>query len=638
MATQTIETNSLANIYNKTEQKYKCCILKQSQYNPTRDPNTYTLYPYQSNDNPMDVDSGSESESESTQSLKRYSYNDYLSKNPIQVHQAPPAPPVTHEYNTRLVKENKLNKQRQKAIHTKLNELYANDLSSEKHLQQQLINDNILKSKPSKPVYNTNIFKPSNTLIKDTYNVSDLTTEFIKSKQYNDTLLYAIIEYLNTNNPDAIYHLPKYIYRTVLNGRYYLNHNKILMYKFKRINCIVIPNVLRSCVLHWAHTRMHNGGSRMLANITNRYWWIGLRSDIQLFTKSCHACQLVKSNAKLNPYKSGSIQTFSATHPFELLSIDIVGPLPLTDGGNRYIVSMIDKFSRFCLLVPVSDIKTTTVLKAYERWITLFGPPSAILSDNGSQFISEMFQVYNKEKGIKQRFSTPYYPETNGQIERLHRWIKERLTLISIDLGTNFVDGDDNWDDYIKIIQHSYNSTLNSLNTMTKYSPNKIIFGNNLKIPLDRLNKLTVSPTTPIEYINKMNNNRKIIYNNVNVKQMQYDKNRSKSFNKSRIPELKYNIGDLVLLNITRRLIGNRKKFSASWIGPFEIVDIKDKQYKLRDIDDENHIELTNSKFIKPYKTTPYNFIRNKLAMMNTINGLDVNKVMLYMVRKMNGD
>ena len=187
-----------------------------------------------------------------------------------------------------------------------------------------------------------------------------------------------------------------------------------------------------------------------------------MRDEIQLFIKSCHACQSVKKGRNV-PFNTGEIQTFSAKKPFELISIDICGPLPQTENDNRYIVSIIDKFSRFCLLIPVKNIKTLTVIKACERWLSLFGPPTATLSDNGSQFVSEMFKIYNKKTNVKLKYSTPYYPETNGQIERLHRWIKERLTLISVDIGTNFVDGDCNWDEYIPLIQHSYNSSINAL-------------------------------------------------------------------------------------------------------------------------------------------------------------------------------
>ena len=212
--------------------------------------------------------------------------------------------------------------------------------------------------------------------------------------------------------------------------------------------------------------------------LSQRFWWPQMRDDVKIMIDTCYSCQSVKGERE-SPFKSGKIKTFSQKQPFELISIDICGPLPMTEKGNRYIVSMIDKFSRFCLLVPVQDVKTNTVINAYERWVSLFGPPRAILSDNGPQFISDVFKAYNKELKIKQRFSTPFYPESNGQVERLQRWIKERLTLISIDLGMNFIDGDDNWDDYVSLIQHSYNSTANSI---TSYSLIHIIFGNDSKI------------------------------------------------------------------------------------------------------------------------------------------------------------
>ena len=105
---------------------------------------------------------------------------------------------------------------------------------------------------------------------------------------------------------------------------------------------------------------------------------------------------------------------------------------------------MIDKFFRFCLLVPVQNIKTLTIVKAFQEWLNLLGSPKNLLSDNGTQFTSEIFRAFTQNFNTKQHFSTPYYPECNGQIERLHRWIKERLVLISVDAGLNLIDGDDN--------------------------------------------------------------------------------------------------------------------------------------------------------------------------------------------------
>ena len=426
--------------------------------------------------------------------------------------------------------------------------------------------------------------------------------------------------------------MDKYLYNMVLSGRYYLNNNNILMYRYKKADCIVIPNCLRDSVLRWAHSSVHDGRDKMLLKILTKYWWTGMRDDITLFTKSCHGCQSVKGGRNSQHSKSGKMQTFSAKEPFELVSIDICGPLPQTSDGYRYIVSMIDKFSRFCLLIPVKDIKTLTIIKAYERWISLFGPPTTLLSDNGSQFISKIFRSYTKAQKTKQRFSTPYYPECNGQIERLHRWIKERLTLISIDLGINFVDGDDDWSNYLYLIQHAYNSTPN---TMTKYSPNKIILGRDCKIILDEINNDEITASTPSEYIRMMNNNRKIILNDANAKQLKYDASRQRTYNKGRSKEIKYEIGDIVLSNIRRRLIGNKAKFTESWAGPCEIIKIvNDKQCKIRYIDTGNE-ELQNIKFLKPYIVTPYRNVMSKAMMMIEKNDTnrDYDKIIKYVQR-----
>ena len=92
---------------------------------------------------------------------------------------------------------------------------------------------------------------------------------------------------------------------------------------------------------------------------------------------------------------------------------------------------------------------------------------------------NNLFMENVSVRRLASKFSTPFYPETNGQVERLHGWIKERLTLISVELGMNFIDYEDDWDNYISLIQHSYNSTPNSI---TSYSPNHIIFGQDLKV------------------------------------------------------------------------------------------------------------------------------------------------------------
>ena len=103
---------------------------------------------------------------------------------------------------------------------------------------------------------------------------------------------------------------------------------------------------------------------------------------------------------------------------------------------------MSDRFTRFCILHPMRTMTAKNVVRGLERWISLFGPPKFLISDNGSQFLSYIMRHYTQMYGIHHKFTTIYHPETNGAIERLHRWIKERLVLLAVDLDQDIINGD----------------------------------------------------------------------------------------------------------------------------------------------------------------------------------------------------
>ena len=551
----------------------------------------------------------------------------------------------SHSYNTRLAKRQRADAKFQQNLNKPL--LYTPDPTSNAPYNDQLsstsasihdsackTNESIISNKYSYPSFNQQLLIPTTSTtptIHDTYDIQSyiqcIPISHIQFQQTNDPALYPIIQYLQHDNNYYLKDLPSYQFQYVLSGRYYINHQDVLMYRYGNTNAIVIPSTLKKSVLKWAHDQVHHGGSKMLLRITQqaRYWWIGLRKDIRAYLSVCIGCQKTKGrNAKTSD--KNPIRHFSKNTPFELVSIDICGPLPQTKSGNRYIVSMIDKFTRFCLLIPVADIKTITVIKAFQHWINLFGSPKHLLSDNGTQFTSEIFKAYNDTYNIKQRFSTPYYPECNGQIERLHRWIKERLVLISIDAGLNFIDGDDNWDDYIGIIQHSYNSTPN---TMTKMSPNKIIFGFDLQHNINQsTHKITSNTKSTSEYIRYMRNTHSIINNEAISNQINYDKIRTKSRNKSNNKCVEYEVGDLILVNISRRMIGNKSKLNPTWHGPHEIIEIiyPQKVFKIREIGNISHVQQININLIKPYKASPYIMVLNFLEDNQDIPSNKINK------------
>ena len=487
-------------------------------------------------------------------------------------------------------------------------------------------NFKILNTKPSNPTFNPFILEPPKTPILDIYNYKSLNgTNLILEKQLSDPLLYPIIDLLTNNNRYLINTIPNYLFKYILTGRFFIDNDKLLKFKHgvfnfetnEPYNCIVLPSVLLSSVLRWAHGPLHHGIGKMKQLIQPLYWWPKYYNDIKLYCITCQPCQVSKKGINRKRY-AGYMKLFSCNAPFQIVSIDIVGSLPLTISGYRYILTMIDKYSRFCFIQPLIDIRAITVIKAIEKFICIFGAPQVMVSDNGTQFISELYKAYTKGAKTEVRLVTPYYPQANGQIERLHRWIKERLALISYESGLNFVDGVDDWSEYLPIIQYTYNS---SPNRMTNYSPSEIIFHYKLQPPLNPDYNIDDDNITHDEFLRFMNNRRDIIDINVKRKQSHYDEQRKKYYDDIQ-KYIKFDLNQLVYYDIHQQLVGNKKSLQPNWIGPFEIIKISEDGLNVTicDINNEEIKYKTNMIHIKPYND------RNKLMDLSPI---DINLINL---------
>lgn len=96
--------------------------------------------------------------------------------------------------------------------------------------------------------------------------------------------------------------------------------------------------------------------------------------------------------------------------------------------GMQYCLTIIDRFTRWPTAIPLPNMKTATVAKALiDNWITLFGTPLFITSDQGAQFESSLFEELTRLLGIKLIHTTPYHPQSNGMVERFHRTLKTAL-------------------------------------------------------------------------------------------------------------------------------------------------------------------------------------------------------------------
>ena len=186
---------------------------------------------------------------------------------------------------------------------------------------------------------------------------------------------------------------------------------------------IVVPRVYRPEILNLAHdTPMsgHLGINKTYHKILNHFYWPGLKSDVSQFCKSCHTCQMVgKPNQTIPKAHLQPIPAFD--EPFSRIFIDCVGPLPKTKSGNEYLLTIMCASTRFPEAIPLRNIKTKNIVKALVKFFTFVGLPKSVQSDQGSNFMSGIFQQVMHELGITQYKSSPYHPESQGALERFHQ-------------------------------------------------------------------------------------------------------------------------------------------------------------------------------------------------------------------------
>lgn len=115
---------------------------------------------------------------------------------------------------------------------------------------------------------------------------------------------------------------------------------------------------------------------------------------------------------------------------FRHIHVDIVGPLPPSN-GNRYLLTIVDRFSRWPEAIPLENMTAHSVAKAfYETWIARFGVPETITTEQGRQFESELFRELSEAMGSEHIRTTAYHPQANGLVERFHRSLKAAIMAV----------------------------------------------------------------------------------------------------------------------------------------------------------------------------------------------------------------
>ena len=156
---------------------------------------------------------------------------------------------------------------------------------------------------------------------------------------------------------------------------------------------------------------------------------------------------------------------------FQHVHMDIVGPLPVSE-GYRYLLTIIDRFSRWPEAFPLRDIEATTVCLAFvDGWISRFGAPKTLTTDQGSQFESHLFSALLNLTGSHSTRTTAYHPASNGMVERWHRCLKAAI----------MCHANPQWSRTLSTVLLGLRSSVMD----SGFSPAEFVYGTTLRIPAE---------------------------------------------------------------------------------------------------------------------------------------------------------
>ncbi len=192
------------------------------------------------------------------------------------------------------------------------------------------------------------------------------------------------------------------------------------------VESVVVPTVFRDRLLVLAHDKTAHVGVRGMRSVLGRkFTWPGIHSDIMKFVKSCDVCLRVNSAGNK---KAMMVERPIVCVPFESVCVDIVGPLPKGKGGAKYLFTYICLASRWPDAVPLRTASASEAAQCFLEIICRTGIPLRVLSDRGTVFLSKLMSGVCDTLGIDAVATSPYRPQSNGVVERMHGSLKPMLS------------------------------------------------------------------------------------------------------------------------------------------------------------------------------------------------------------------
>ena len=304
--------------------------------------------------------------------------------------------------------------------------------------------------------------------------------------------------------------------------------------------------------------------------IHEKYYWPKMRKYIQHWIDSCESCARADKQKTL---RNAPLQIAQMHGMLEKMHADIVGPLVETEAGYKYILTMVDQFSRWVEVIPLKSQTAIDVAEAiFDGWICRFGVPKIITTDRGRNFMSGVVEYLNDKYNIKHITTSSFTPKANGVNER-------RNAIIVNSLRAAVTKYPHTWD---KFVAATGFSLRNMVCSTTGRSPYELVMGIQPQLPID--NEV---PITMVTYPNKTIRDQVLTLENKcdwikSTSEMDQErKQKYKEIYDKYAQVQEFQKGQKVWCYTpgTAQKLKSGKKMTSHWAGPYRIVQLYGKDH-----------------------------------------------------------
>jgi hypothetical protein len=301
--------------------------------------------------------------------------------------------------------------------------------------------------------------------------------------------------------------------------------------------------------------------------------WHGMRHDVTQWINECGICQKVKYQRDPG-WQDDIDHHLYSLKPLASLSVDTLGPLPEDEDGNKYIVVIVDNFSKFIGLYATKNVASEDYIRAFIQWVGIFGVPEEIRTDGGSQYTSSMAEDLRSLLQFKHLKIVAYHPQANGMVERRNTEVMKHLRALVYERRVKEV-----WSQYLPLVQRIMNYTVDgSIGTQ----PAKVVFGDVAVSDLAMDLPSEWAHRSVLEYLVKLREMQAILIKTTQDFLRKNERNRTRDgdVNVQDVPQ--FTIGQFVLLKYPNR---PPNKLAGLYRGPLVITAIdRPDMIKVRDL------------------------------------------------------